>query len=294
MIRPAALFLAASLLALPVAASAADVNVLYAGSLVNLMEHGTGDALSIAPVGRNVSGLRRRLEPPRQSDQGQAAARRRLHQRQSGGQRHADGRGERRVGEMVHRLRPVSRSSSATIPASRFAADLKTKPWYEVLREPGIRIGRTDAKLDPKGALTLQAAGARRRQVYQAARVSLKAVLGAADNPAQVQPGGEPRRPPAVGSTRRRLLLFHGDGGSQDPRRRAAAGGRAQRASTPSPSCATPPNPAGAAKLRRLSPQRGRSDYLACSMGSTSVKPTVSGEVAAVPGAIHLRMRPIR
>jgi molybdate/tungstate transport system substrate-binding protein len=39
--------------------------------------------------------------------------------------------------------------------SSRFAAEFKTKPWYQVLQEPGIKIGRTDTKLDPKGALTL-------------------------------------------------------------------------------------------------------------------------------------------
>jgi molybdate/tungstate transport system substrate-binding protein len=38
---------------------------------------------------------------------------------------------------------------------SKFAAELKTKPWYQVLQEPGIRIGRTNPELDPKGALTL-------------------------------------------------------------------------------------------------------------------------------------------
>src|SRR5262249_60550123 len=39
-------------------------------------------------------------------------------------------------------------------PHSRFAADLKTKPWYEVITEPGIHIGRTDPATDPKGKLT--------------------------------------------------------------------------------------------------------------------------------------------
>jgi molybdate/tungstate transport system substrate-binding protein len=71
-------------------------------------------------------------------------------------------------------------------PASTFAADLKTKPWYEVLREPGIRIGRTDPKLDPKGALTLQLL-AKAEEVYHQPGLA-KAVLGAPDNPAQVQP----------------------------------------------------------------------------------------------------------
>jgi molybdate/tungstate transport system substrate-binding protein len=42
-------------------------------------------------------------------------------------------------------------------PNSRFAADLKTKPWSQVLTEPGIRVGRTDPKLDPKGQLTVAA-----------------------------------------------------------------------------------------------------------------------------------------
>lgn len=69
---------------------------------------------------------------------------------------------------------------------SRFAADFKKKPWYEVLQEPGIRIGRTDPKLDPKGALTLtlmrqaEAAYARPGIAYL--------ILGAPENPAQVVP----------------------------------------------------------------------------------------------------------
>ena len=29
-------------------------------------------------------------------------------------------------------------------------------PWYEVLLKPGIKIGRTDPNLDPKGALTVE------------------------------------------------------------------------------------------------------------------------------------------
>jgi molybdate/tungstate transport system substrate-binding protein len=38
---------------------------------------------------------------------------------------------------------------------SKFASEFKTKPWYQVLQEPGIRIGRTNPQFDPKGALTL-------------------------------------------------------------------------------------------------------------------------------------------
>ncbi|MBE1159694.1 extracellular solute-binding protein [Dyella acidiphila] len=52
-------------------------------------------------------------------------------------------------------------------PHSRFAADFAAaaqgrKNWYEVLSEPGLRLGRTDPSIDPQGAnvlLTLQLAG---------------------------------------------------------------------------------------------------------------------------------------
>ncbi len=42
-------------------------------------------------------------------------------------------------------------------PNSHFAADLKSKPWYQVIDEPGFRVGRTDPANDPKGKLTVQA-----------------------------------------------------------------------------------------------------------------------------------------
>src|SRR5579859_6873121 len=43
---------------------------------------------------------------------------------------------------------------------SKFAADFQaaangSKPWYQVLKEPGIHLGRTDPQLDPKGLRTL-------------------------------------------------------------------------------------------------------------------------------------------
>ncbi len=42
-------------------------------------------------------------------------------------------------------------------PSSKFASQLKTRPWQDVIVEPGFLLGRTDPKLDPKGALTVQA-----------------------------------------------------------------------------------------------------------------------------------------
>ena len=40
---------------------------------------------------------------------------------------------------------------------SKFAADLKSKPWYEVITEPGFKLGFTDPKTDPKGVLAAEA-----------------------------------------------------------------------------------------------------------------------------------------
>jgi molybdate/tungstate transport system substrate-binding protein len=42
-------------------------------------------------------------------------------------------------------------------PKSKFVNDLKTKPWQQVITEPGFLMGSTDPKLDPKGKLAATA-----------------------------------------------------------------------------------------------------------------------------------------
>lgn len=42
-------------------------------------------------------------------------------------------------------------------PKSRFAHDLTSKPWYQVITESGFRLGSTDPATDPKGKLAAQA-----------------------------------------------------------------------------------------------------------------------------------------
>ncbi len=42
-------------------------------------------------------------------------------------------------------------------PNSTFAHDLRTKPWPDVVLEPGFRLGRTDPATDPKGKLAVTA-----------------------------------------------------------------------------------------------------------------------------------------
>ena len=42
-------------------------------------------------------------------------------------------------------------------PQSRFAQDLKTMPWYDVITMPGFRLGRTNPSQDPGGVLAAEA-----------------------------------------------------------------------------------------------------------------------------------------
>jgi molybdate/tungstate transport system substrate-binding protein len=42
-------------------------------------------------------------------------------------------------------------------PKSKFAKDLKTMPWYDVITMPGFRLGRTNPSQDPGGVLAAEA-----------------------------------------------------------------------------------------------------------------------------------------
>jgi molybdate/tungstate transport system substrate-binding protein len=53
-------------------------------------------------------------------------------------------------------------------PSSSFGEQLaQGKPWYRVITEPGILVGRTDPKLDPKGILTVEALEGAARKLRQ-------------------------------------------------------------------------------------------------------------------------------
>ena len=184
MSRPIAALLTTAMLLTPVLASAADVNVLYAGSLVNLMEHGIGPAFDRASgatfrgFGGGSNGLANQIKGKLRHGDVFISASPKVNDSLMGAPN----------GNWLNWYITFAQSPLVIgyNPASRFAADLKTKPWYEVLREPGIKIGRTDAKLDPKGALTVQLLD-KAEQVYHQPGLA-QAVLGAADNPEQVRP----------------------------------------------------------------------------------------------------------
>lgn len=166
------------------AADNTDVNVLYAGSLVNLMEKSVGPAFE-KETGLHFKGY-------------------------AGGSNKIANeiRGKLRRGDVFISASPkvnaslmsdangnhvawyVNFAESPLLigynPKSRFAADFRTKKWSDVLREPGLRLGRTDPKLDPKGAFTVELM-TKAAQAYSQPDLVEKA-LGAPENPEQVLP----------------------------------------------------------------------------------------------------------
>ncbi|KVM70040.1 MULTISPECIES: extracellular solute-binding protein [Burkholderia] len=168
-------------------AQAADndtVNVLYAGSLVNLMER------SVGPAFEKETGLR---------FHGYAAGSNKIANEIKGKLRRGDVfisaspkvntglMGEDNGGHVAWY---VSFAESPLLigynARSRFAKDFKTKRWDQVLQEPGIRIGRTDPKLDPKGAFTVEMMSKAASFYHQPDLV--EKTLGTAENPEQVLP----------------------------------------------------------------------------------------------------------
>ncbi len=69
-------------------------------------------------------------------------------------------------------------------PTSKFAADFQTKPWYQVLQEPGIKLGRYDPNLDPLGYYTLFVA--QLAEKYYGIPGLKQQVLDADNNPNQI------------------------------------------------------------------------------------------------------------
>lgn len=161
-----------------------DVNVLYAGSLVNLMEK------SVGPAFEKETGLHFK---------GYAAGSNKIANEIKGKLRRGDvfisaspKVNANLMGEANgnHVSWYVNFAESPLMigynPKSRFAADFKTKKWDQVLQEQGIRLGRTDPKLDPKGAFTVELM-TKAAQAYNQPDLVEK-TLGTPENPEQVLP----------------------------------------------------------------------------------------------------------
>jgi molybdate/tungstate transport system substrate-binding protein len=168
----------------PTAHAAGKVSVVYAGSLVNLMEHGIGPAFDTASgdTFQGVAGGSNQVANEIKSKlrQGDIFV--------SANPKVNDGLMGVANGDWVRWYITFAQSPVVIgySPSSKFGADFKSKPWYQVLQEPGIRIGRTDPKLDPKGALTVKLMDAA-ETFYQTPGLAQR-VLGAPENPEQVLP----------------------------------------------------------------------------------------------------------
>nr|WP_223957159.1 extracellular solute-binding protein [Paraburkholderia sabiae] len=160
------------------------VEVLYAGSLVNLMER------SVGPAFEKETGLH---------FQGYAAGSNKIANEIKGKLRRGDvfisaspkvNTGLMGAANGDHVTWYVNFAESPLMigynPQSRFAADFRKKRWDEVLQEPGIRVGRTDPKLDPKGAFTVEMM-TKAAALYKQPDLVEK-TLGDPENPAQVLP----------------------------------------------------------------------------------------------------------
>ena len=173
-----------SLLSAPPASAAGKVNVLYAGSLVNLMEHGIGPAFDKASgdtfhgYAGGSSGLANQIKGKLRQGDVFVSASPKVNDSLTGA-----ANGDWVSWYITFAQSPVVIGYNAS---SKFATDLKSKPWYQVLQEPGIKIGRTDPKLDPKGALTVTLM--QQAETFYKSPGLAEKIIGAPDNPAQVLP----------------------------------------------------------------------------------------------------------
>lgn len=135
--------------------SASPVDVLYAGSLVKLMEGQIGPGFQAA-TGDTFSGFSAGSTALAQQIKGRLrrgdifiSASAKANDALEGA---ANG-----SWETWH----ISFASAGLVlgynPHSKFAAELQSKPWYAVITEPGFRLGSTDPATDPKGVLAAQA-----------------------------------------------------------------------------------------------------------------------------------------
>jgi molybdate/tungstate transport system substrate-binding protein len=160
------------------------VSVLYAGSLVGVMEQQIGPAFSKATgygyqgFGAGSKAVASQIKSKlKQGDLFISAAPAVNNSLYGAG----NGNWVSWYGEFASSPLVIGYSSS-----SRFASAFKTKRWWNVLQSPGLLLGRTDPAIDPKGQLTIQFL--HRVEVAKNLPGLSQRILGAAENSAQIFP----------------------------------------------------------------------------------------------------------
>jgi molybdate/tungstate transport system substrate-binding protein len=131
------------------------VDVLYAGSLVGLMEQGIGPAFD-AETGDTFSGFSGGSDALASEIKGKTQLADVFVSASPAVNATLEGDAN---GDWVSWYATFA-SSPLVIgynPTSPFAAALRSKPWYQVVTEPGFVLGRTDPATDPKGELAVEA-----------------------------------------------------------------------------------------------------------------------------------------
>jgi molybdate/tungstate transport system substrate-binding protein len=163
-------------------------------------------------------------------------------------------------------------------PSSSFGKQLAAgKPWYQVLSEPGVLVGRTDPKLDPKGVLTAEAVENAARKLHDPALS--KALGGFAVYPETALVGRLQAGQLDAG-------FFYAVEASSAKLSTVSLAPVYKVADYTLTILNRAPNPSGAAAFVRylLNAQRG---YTLKKNGLTALKPTFSGNVASVPPSLR-------
>ncbi len=140
-----------------------SVSVLYAGSLVNTMEHDLGPAFTRAKgyaflgFGAGSTELVAQIKSSIRRGDVFISASPKVNKLLQGAPN-----GNWETWYITFAQAPLVLGYN---PSSRFAAQFRSRPWYRVIAEPGIQVGRTDPKLDPKGKLTVEALTAAARSL---------------------------------------------------------------------------------------------------------------------------------
>jgi molybdate/tungstate transport system substrate-binding protein len=165
------------------------VFVAYAGSLVNLMEHKLGPAFQQA-TGYTYQGkgagstalanqIKSKLIQPDVFISASAAAYEPL-------EGDANGNVVRWHMHFAATQMVIGYNSKSQFASQLQAAANGTTPWYRALETPGLRLGRTDPALDPKGVNTIVLMEL--AQTYYNQPGLQQKILGANNNPSQIFP----------------------------------------------------------------------------------------------------------
>ena len=168
------------------------ISVLYAGSLVNLMEKKIGPAFQQATgypfegEGKGSTALANEIKGHLRTPDIFISADANVDKSLMGASN----------GNYVSWYVPFIRTSLVIgyNPNSKFAADFQaaasgSKPWYQVLEKSGLRLGRTDPALDPKGVRTLLLMELAERYYHQTGLS--QRILSTAENVNQIFPEEE-------------------------------------------------------------------------------------------------------